>query len=416
MVATLAAIEPAGPNLAAKRRIAAAVDAARAELLELSHRIHEHPEPAFEERYAATAVGSVLANHGFEVERPAGRLETAIRATLPHGTGGPRNGPRIGILAEYDALPDLGHGCGHNTMAASGVGAAIALAALGDDLPGEVVFLGCPAEERGSGKQFMLDDGLFDGLDAALLFHPSDLTHVRCALLASVDVDVTFTGEAAHAASEPWEGRNALDALVLLFSSIGLWRQHLRPEARVHGIVIEGGSAANIIPERAVGRFMLRSPVQSELELMEQRFRALAEGAALAASVEVEVAYSGASDTMVNNDVLAGLYVANSTPYGVIDSPPDPELGSSDMGNVSWRLPTIHPSVAIVDPEVAGHSIEFREAAASARADDVVAIVATAIAQTAYDLMADPKLVEAAWAEFRASTGRGVEAADRADG
>jgi amidohydrolase len=407
MVAQPAAVEPAAPFQEQKRGIAEAIDAARSELIDLSHRIHAHPEPAFEERYAADAVSEVLARHGFVVERPAGRLETAIRATLPRAAGsGPRHGPRIGILAEYDALPDLGHGCGHNTMAASGVGAAIGLAAVKDAFDGEVVFLGCPAEERGSGKQFMLEDGLFDGIDAALLFHPSDQTHVRCGLLASVDVDVTFSGRAAHAASEPWEGRNALDALVLLFSSIGLWRQHLRPEARVHGIVLEGGSAANIIPERAVGRFMLRSPVQAELEQMENRFRAMAEAAALAASCEVEVVFSGASDSMVNNGVLAERYVANLAAYGIADGTPDPELGSSDMGNVSWHLPTIHPSVAICDPDVAGHSIEFREAAVSPRADEVVLTVATVIAQTGYDLLADPDLVDAAWAEFTAATGR----------
>src|SRR5581483_877929 len=161
---------------------------------------------------------------------PAGRLATAVRGRLRGGRGGDR--PRIGILAEYDALPGLGHGCGHNTMAASGVGAAIALASIADELPGEIVFLGTPAEERGSGKQFMIDDGLFDGLDAALLFHPSDRTQVACALLASEDIDVTFHGLQAHAASEPWMGRNALDALVLLFASIGLWRQQLPHHAR----------------------------------------------------------------------------------------------------------------------------------------------------------------------------------------
>jgi metal-dependent amidase/aminoacylase/carboxypeptidase family protein len=155
---------------------------------------------------------------------------------------------------------------------------------------------------------------------------------------------------------------------------------------------------------------MLRSPVQAELEQMEDRFRALAEGAALAASVEVEVVYSGASDTMVNNDVLADRYVANLGAYGIADGTPDPELGSSDMGNVSWNLPTIHPSVAICDPEVPGHSIEFRDAAASPRADEVVLVVAKVIAQTAYDLLADPSLVEAAWAAFREATGASTPA------
>jgi amidohydrolase len=400
----LTSVKPVAPVLEAKQRLAAAVDAARGEILDLSHRIHAHPEPAFEERYAASAIAEVLAAHGFEVEYPAGRLETAVRATLAGGRRGTDGGgARIGILAEYDALPDLGHGCGHNTMAASGVGAAIALATIAPEINGEIVFLGCPAEERGSGKQFMLDDGLFDGLDAALLFHPSDRTHSECALLASVDIDVTFTGVAAHAASDPWSGRNALDALVLLFSSIGLWRQQLRPDARVHGIVIEGGSAANIIPERTVGRFMVRSTDQAYLGEMEARFRSLVDAAALATGCQGEVAFSGGSWTMRNNRTLAERFVANLAAYGIEDGPPDPDLGSSDMGNVSWHLPTIHPTVAICDEGVPGHSIEFRDAAATPRADEAVLLVSTAIAQTALELFSDSGLVAAAWAEFRRS-------------
>ena len=179
-----------------------------------------------------------------------------MRGILRGGRGGA--GPRIGILAEYDALPGLGHGCGHNTMAASGVGAAIALASIADELPGEIVFLGTPAEERGSGKAFMIEDGLFEGLDAALLFHPCDRSHVESRPLASEDVEVVFHGLQAHAASDPWKGKNALDAMILLFSSVGLWRQQLHPDARVHGIIQEGGTAANIIPERTKAWFMVR--------------------------------------------------------------------------------------------------------------------------------------------------------------
>jgi amidohydrolase len=407
MAMTWTEAEPAARFSDGKRQIAAAVAALRPEILGLSHRIREHPEPAFEEHVAAETISEVLSRHGFTVEHPAGRLATAVRATrrggqhARDGASGAVGGPRVGILAEYDALPDLGHGCGHNTMAASGVGAAIALAAITADIAGEIVFLGCPAEERGSGKQFMLEDGLFDGIDAALLFHPSDITHSECNLLASCDVDVIFSGEAAHAASQPWEGRNALDALILLFTSIGLWRQQLRTEARVHGIVIEGGSAANIIPERTHGRFMIRSNDQSYLDEMEARFRALVEAAALATGCESEVVFSGGSKTMRNNHTLAARFAANLAAYGIGDGPPDPELGSSDMGNVSWHLPTIHPTVAICDEGVPGHSIEFREAAATPRADEVVLLVSTAIAQTALELFDDPALVAAAWAEFR---------------
>ena len=388
------------PFAEAKARLAAAVEAHREEILELSHRIHANPEPAFEEHQAASWVAEAIRRHGFEVEHPAGRLATAVRGRLRGGRGGER--PRIGILAEYDALPGLGHGCGHNTMAASGVGAAIALASVATELPGEIVFLGTPAEERGSGKQFMIDDGLFDGLDAALLFHPSDRTQVACELLASEDIDVTFHGLQAHAASEPWMGRNALDALVLLFTSIGLWRQQLPHHARVHGIVIEGGTAANIIPDRAVGRFMIRSTEQVYFEQMHERFQRLAEGAALQTDTTVEVAFSGGSMTMKDNRTLADRFRANLAAYGEADHPVDREhLGSSDMGNVSRHVPTIHPSIAICDEGVPGHSIGFRDAAATPRADETTLLAATVVAQTAYELFADPDLVEAVWREFR---------------
>ena len=395
------AAPPAAPLTDAKRRVAEAVEAARAEILALSHAIHEHPEPAYEEHRAAEWVADAIARHGYAVEHPAGRLATAVRGRLRGGRGG--DGPRLGILAEYDALPGLGHGCGHNTMAASGVGAAIALAALAPELPGEIVFLGCPAEERGSGKVQMLEDGLFEGLDAALLFHPSDWTQVGCALLAAEDVVVTYSGLQAHASSEPWMGKNALDALILLFTSIGLWRQQLPQHARVHGIVVEGGTAANIIPDRAVGRFMIRSSDQAYYESMGPRFRALCEAAALATETTVDVVFSGGSSTMKDNTVLRDRFAANLAAYGFADSPIDlARLGSSDMGNVSQTLPTIHPYIAICDEGVPGHSIQFRDAAATPRADEATLVAATVVAQTAYELFSDPALVAAAWAEFHA--------------
>jgi amidohydrolase len=400
----LAPTEPAGPFGPAKARLAAIVEANRAEILQLSHRIHAHPEPAFEELQAATWVADAVRAHGFAVEHPAGRQATAVRGRLAGGRAGEPGGarPRIGILAEYDALPGLGHGCGHNTMAASGVGAAIALAAIAPELTGEIVFLGTPAEERGSGKAIMLEDGLFDDLDAALLFHPSDMTHVTCGLLASEDVEVTFHGLQAHAASDPWLGRNALDAMIQLFSSVGLWRQQLRPDARVHGVILEGGTAANIIPDRTVAWFMIRSSDEREYERMRSRFEDLCRAAALAAECTVDVVFSGRASTMRNNLVLAGRFGANMAAYGVVAGPEPENLGSSDMGNVSQALPTIHPCVAICAAGVAGHSIEFRDAAATPYADEVTLLMATVVAQMAYELFADPALVKAAWDEFRA--------------
>ncbi len=397
--APLTASTPAEPFAEVKARAAAAVAAASAELLDLSHRIHAHPEPAFEERYAAAACAEVIERHGYTVERGPGSLPTALRGRITGGRGA--GGPRIAVLAEYDALPGLGHGCGHNTMAASGVGAALALAAVRDAWAGEVVFLGTPAEERGSGKQIMLDDGLFDGVDAALLYHPCDRNHVETAPLASEDVVVTFTGVASHAASDPWLGKNALDAMIGLFVGVGLWRQQLPTHCRVHGIISEGGTAANIIPSRTKAWFMIRSADQAYYEVMKQRFTALCEAAAKAADVDVTVEYSGYASTMKHNRMLADLWVANAAAYGIEDQGLDPTSGSTDMANVSWAVPAIHPELAISDTPVPGHTIEFREAAAAPRGDRTVLLAATLVAQTALDLLLDPATSAAAWKEFR---------------
>ena len=287
-------------------------------------------------------------------------------------------------------------------MAASGVGAAIALAAVADDLPGEIVFLGTPAEERGSGKQIMIDDGLFAGVDAALLYHPCDRNHVESHPLASEDIEVVFTGLQSHAAADPWKGRNALDAMITLFSSVGLWRQQLKPSARVHGIIREGGTAANIIPDRTSAWFMLRSDDQAYYDEIKARFREMCEAAALATGTTVEVTVSGGATTMRNNLVLADRFRANMAAYGIDDMGDDPDAGSTDMGNVSWVCPTIHPELAICDEGVPGHSILFRDASATPRADETTLLAATLVAQTAIELFCDPELVAAAWAEFHA--------------
>ena len=401
MSSPLSTVTPAEPNVALKWRIAAAVDDARDEIIDLSHRIHANPEAAFEEVQAAHWVGEVLAQHGFRVEQPAGSLATAIRATRRGGRGGDA-GPRIALVGEYDALPGLGHGCGHNTMAAAGVGAAIALAAVADELRGEIVFMGTPAEERGSGKQVMIDEGLFDGLDAALLYHPCDRDHVELYPLASEDVDVVFTGLQAHAALAPWEGKNALDAMVMLFGSIGLWRQQLKPDTRIHGIIREGGTAANTIPERTSAWFIIRCATQADYPALRTRFGELCRAAALATGTQVEVTFSAYTRTMRNNSVLAERFRANMAAYGRPDQGPDPFSGSTDMANVSWVCPAIQPELAIAPAGTPKHSLRFRDAAALPPADETTLIAATLLAQTACDLFLDPALVAAAWEEFRA--------------
>ena len=361
----------------------------------LAKQVWDAAELANREKKSAKALADALQKEGFKVTWGLGGEDTAFVAVAGSGS------PTVALLAEYDALPGLGHGCGHNTMAASGVGAAIALAAVADDLPGEIVFLGTPAEERGSGKQIMIEDGLFEGLDAALLYHPCDRSHVEAIALASEDAEVVFTGLQAHAASDPWKGRNALDAMILLFSSVGLWRQQLKPSARVHGIIREGGTAANIIPDRTAAWFMIRSDDEAEYRRMRDRFRELCEAAALATETSVEVTFSGLARTMRNNPVLAERFRANMGAYGIRDQGDDPSAGSTDMANVSWICPTIHPDLAIAPEGTPGHSILFRDAAATPQADETTLLAATLVAQTAADLFLDPVLVEAAWRAFR---------------
>jgi metal-dependent amidase/aminoacylase/carboxypeptidase family protein len=247
----------------------------------------------------------------------------------------------------------------------------------------------------------MIDDGLFDGIDAALLYHPCDRSHVESTALASEDVDIVFRGLQAHASSDPWKGRNALDAIILLFSSVGLWRQQLRPSSRVHGIIREGGTAANIIPDRTAAWFMLRSDDRADYDQMRATFTNMAEAAALATRTEVEITFSGGATTLRNNHVLAERFRANMAAYGIEDMGADPSPGSTDMGNVSWVCPTIHPDLAICDEGIPGHSTAFRDAAVTPRADETTLLAATLIAQTAVDLFLDPELVAAAWEEFR---------------
>jgi amidohydrolase len=393
-------MQAAAGDSALGRRLADAVEANRAEIVALSGAIHANPEPGFEERAASEAIAAVLARHGYAVEHPAGSLATAIRARLRGGAG---DGPTIAILAEYDALRGLGHGCGHNLISAAGVGAAIALAAIRDELPGEVVFLGTPAEEDLAGKQVMLDDGLFEGVDAAMMIHASNGTQVELELLGSIDAEIVFTGEQAHASTDPWRGRNALDGVILLFNGIGLWRQQLRTDARVHGIITDGGAAVNIIPGRAVAHVRLRSADDGYHAGMRDRLETMVRAAAQATATEATIRWFAHARTMRHNEVIGARFRGHLEAAGIPDGPLSPRLGSSDIGNVSFAVPTIHPMLAITSEPVPLHSEAFRELAATDHAQTVALIGATCLAQTAADLLTDAALVEAAWREFRAA-------------
>ncbi|MGH2417496.1 MAG: M20 family metallopeptidase, partial [Candidatus Limnocylindria bacterium] len=368
------------------------------------HRVHANPEIAFEERQASAWTAELLERHGFQVTRTAGGLETAFVARWP-GRG---DGHVIAFAGEYDALPEVGHGCGHNLMCSSSAGAAIAAAgALGHDFDGEIRFIGTPAEEAGNGKIRLIRAGVFDDVDVCLQIHPADNTSSEILCLAITEVGLTYRGKLAHASADPWLGKNALDAIVLLYTMISQWRQHLKPGERVHGIITHGGAAPNIVPDVTSGRWYLRTPVDEDLEPMLDRFRAMADAAAAATGCSVDVAEDEASRcrTMLNNPTLLEIWRRHLADSGLADGPTDPNAGSTDMTNVSHELPTIHPYMAIAPPGTPGHSREFAAHAGGPDGDEMLPKAISVLAGTAVELLTHPKLVDRAWDELRAQGG-----------
>ncbi|MDQ3879868.1 MAG: M20 family metallopeptidase [Chloroflexota bacterium] len=381
-----------------------AIDAVRDEALELSHRVHDTPEIAFQEHRAAAWTAELLERHGFDVVRGIGGLDTAIEARRR----GTRPGPVVAFLGEYDALPEVGHGCGHNLMCSSSAAAAVAAAdTVGADFAGEIRFVGTPAEEAGNGKIPLIEAGVFRDVDAALQFHPSDRTSSEIRCLALTEIGVAFHGVTAHASADPWLGRNALDALVTLYNSVAQWRQHLKPGERVHGIINHGGAAPNIVPDETAGRFYVRTPVDRDLDPMIERFHAMADAAAVSTGCTVTYVESSRNRcrTMLNNPTLLRLFRQHLAAAGWEDGPIDPNAGSTDMGNVSHELPTIHPMLAIAPEGTPGHSRQFSEYAAGPRGDEAMLVAARVLAATAVDLLRQPNLVAEAWAAFRSAEG-----------
>lgn len=387
-------------------RLAGAVEQILPEALELSHRVHSHPEIAFEERRASAWTGELLEAHGFEVERSVGGLETALLARW-RGTS---PGPVIALAGEYDALPEVGHGCGHNLMCSSSAGAAIAAArVLGAEFGGEIRFIGTPAEEAGNGKVHLIDAGVFDDVDVCLQIHPADNTSSEVLCLAITEVGVSFHGRLAHASADPWLGRNALDAIVLLYTMVGQWRQHLKPGERVHGIITHGGAAPNIVPDETSGRWYLRTPIDVDLEPMIDRFRSMADAAAAATGCTAEIRIDPANRcrTMLNNPTLLEVWRRHLADAGLTDGPIDPNAGSTDMSNVSHELPTIHPYLAIAPPGTPGHSREFAAHAGGPDGDRMLSQAIRILAGTTVELLERPELVAQAWAELADQGGGG---------
>jgi len=395
-----------------KRRACARVDADRAALIALSTRIHACPELNFEEHRAAGWLADYLEARGFAVERGAYGLATAFAARLGSGT------PRVAILCEYDALPGIGHACGHNVIAAAGAGAGVALAELVAATGGSVVVLGTPAEEGGGGKVLMARAGAFADVDAAMMVHPAGLDLDAMHVLAISQIAVTYTGRAAHASAFPFLGVNALDALVTAYNSIAQLRQHIRPDERIHGIITDGGQAPNIVPDRAAGLFYVRAASEQQLGALKQRVEGCFHAGAHATGAQVSVQTVGEDySEMIHNRPLVEAYSANLARLGrhalKIDDIPAAVAGSTDMGNVSRVVPSIHPMIAIAPPHVPLHSPEFTTWAASEEAHRAVVDGAKALAMTALDVLCDTGVRNQARAAFTAAGGPVTQGSDR---
>ena len=368
-----------------------AVDASADALIALSHFIHAHPELGYEEFESGEAVASAAERAGFRVERGIASLPTAFRAT--QGTGD----LHVVYCAEYDALPVVGHACGHNMIAASSLGAAIGLATLCDDLNLTVTLLGTPSEEGGGGKIDLINAGYFNDVHAAMMVHPYREEWLEATCLAVDHFDVTYTGKEAHAAAAPWEGVNALDALTIAQVGVGLLRQQLRPGDLIHGIVTEGGAAANIIPSRAVGRFMARSMTSAHLAELRARVNACFTAGALAtgASLTIEELGSAFSHMESDDDILAHYRRAAEglgRRFTLDDEGAVKPAISTDMANVSLVVPSIHPLLMIPTNGAVNHQPEFAAACVTADADRAVLEGAKALAHTAIGVANDEAL------------------------
>ncbi len=364
----------------ARSRIAAAAD----QLLELSHRIHLHPETAWQEHQAAGWLADALDQLGYAVTRGACQLDTAFTASI--GTGE----LHVGICAEYDALPGLGHACGHNIIAAAAIGAATGLAGLADPLGLTVTVLGTPAEEGGGGKIIMLDRGALEGLHAAMMIHPGPADAARAEPFAVDHQHISYRGATAHAAAYPELGVNAADAFTIAQVGIGLLRQQLPASVRVHGVVTHAGLAPNAIPDRAEGRWYVRAGSLAELDRIEPRVRACFQAGALATGCELAIKPESPRYSEFRNDEeLLALFLANVRDLGRPFT--DPGVGtrmsraSTDMGNVSLRLPAIHPYLGIDSLPAVNHQPEFAAHCAGPAADRAVLDGAIAMAATVID-------------------------------
>ncbi len=382
------------------------IDELADELLTVSHSIHANPELAFKEHHAARTLVAALQAQGIEARTGVYTLETAIEADLI--TQG--SGPRVAILAEYDALPGIGHSCGHNLIATSALGATLGLQTVANKLPGNVRFLGTPAEERGGGKELMARAGAFKGIDAAMMIHPAGMNMASMPCICVAEVKVIYHGRSAHASAMPHKGLNALDALLLAYQAISNLRQHIRSTERIHGIITEGGLAPNIVPERTVGEFYVRAANAKALAALKPRVQACFEAGAMGTGCTVDIQWAGVDYLDLNtNWPLADRFQAHAEALGRTFVPKEQLIGapsgSTDMGNVSYLVPSIHPMVASAPTNVVIHHPDFAKWAGSEMGDRAAIDGAKSLALTALDYLLSPDLQQESTRAFKLSRG-----------
>ena len=382
---------------ALKARIEREVDRQAEQLIRISQEIHAHPELAFQEQKALELLTAPLAGAGFTVEKGVAGLETAFIAEY---SGGP--GPVVGLVAEYDALRGIGHACGHNIIGTAATGAALALKAQAPQISGTVRVIGTPAEEGGGGKVIMADAGLFDTVDVAILCHPANRTMVMRGGLAVTMCTIAYHGKASHAAVAPEKGISALDALLLLFSGINQLRQFAPSGHRIHGVILKGGVAPNIIPAYAEAEFNIRATNRKELTALKERVMEIARGAAIATGARLEVKEGLTYAERQENRALSESFASNLRAIGVEVLPALKTVGSSDMGNVGEVCPMAHPYVKIVDEPIELHTPEFAVAAASQAGMSGLLQATKALAMTALDVCYDAALLHDIRSEFEA--------------
>lgn len=381
-----------------KKGVIEAVDKLTPELIEASHKIHGYAEMAFKEYKSAALLEDLLEKHGFKVERGVAGMETSFRATWK----GKYDGPTIAILAEYDALPN-GHSCGHNIIGVAASGAGIALSKVLGETPGNVVVLGCPAEEGGGGKVFLVKEGFFQGVDAALMTHPiAGTSMIGGANLATTTFTVKYHGKSSHAASDPDEGINALDAVILAFQCISALRQHVPEDVRMHGYIVHGGKAPNVIPDYAEAKYMVRASHKETKDRVFEKVLNCFKAGALATGCKLEVEPGFSYADRIVNMTIARHVQANVRVLGrKVQDEPVSVRGSTDFGDVSQVVPAVNVYISIAPEEVASHSNEMREAALSPVGDKGATDAAKVMAMSVIDLLKDPSILEKAWEELR---------------